>query len=68
MKNGNEVKLKVAEARSRDVGRGIARIDPEIVEALGLTTGDVIVIDGTKRQRPCTGQDIRRTEARDSYA
>ncbi len=49
MNNGNEVKLKVAEARSRDVGRGIARIDPEIVESLGLMTGDVIVIDGNRK-------------------
>ncbi len=44
----NEIKMKVAEARSRDVGRGIARIDPEIVEKLGLTTGDVIVIEGNR--------------------
>ncbi len=49
MNNGNEIKLKVAEARSRDVGRGIARIDPEIVERLGLTTGDMIIIEGTRK-------------------
>ena len=29
---GEGVTLKVAEAYYRDVGRGIARIDPEVVE------------------------------------
>ena len=43
------VKLKVAEARSRDVGRGIARIDPKTVDSMGLTTGDVVIIEGEKR-------------------
>ncbi len=43
-----EVELKVAEARSNDVGRGIARVDPQVIEKLGLTTGDVIEITGKK--------------------
>ncbi len=37
--------LRVAEAKPKDVGRGIARIDPAVVNILGLTTGDVIVIE-----------------------
>ena len=41
--------LKAAEARSGDVGRGIARIDPSVIEALGLTSGDVIEITGKRR-------------------
>ncbi|RKX45998.1 MAG: AAA family ATPase, partial [Thermotogae bacterium] len=41
--------LKVEEAKSRDVGRGIARIDPEIASKMGLTPGDVILIEGKKK-------------------
>ncbi len=40
--------LKVAEAKSSDVGRGLARIDPEIKEMLGLQSGDIIMIIGEK--------------------
>ncbi|MEM1743273.1 MAG: CDC48 family AAA ATPase [Nitrososphaerota archaeon] len=40
--------LKVAEAAGRDVGRGIARIDPEIASKLGLKAGDVVEIIGKK--------------------
>ena len=44
------MKLKAAEANPRDVGRGIARIDPEAMEQLGIAdTGEVISIKG-KRQ------------------
>ncbi len=41
-----EVSLRVAEAYYRDVGRGIARIDPLVMEDLGLQSGDVIEIIG----------------------
>ncbi|RLF28127.1 MAG: AAA family ATPase [Thermoplasmata archaeon] len=41
--------LKVAEAKSRDVGRGIARIDGAVAEEMGLTAGDAIVIEGKKK-------------------
>ncbi len=41
--------LRVAEAKAKDVGRGIARIDPAVVSILGLTTGDAIVIEGKKK-------------------
>ena len=44
-----EIKLKVAEANPRDVGRGIARIDPEVMKQLGIAdTGEVISIKGKK--------------------
>ena len=49
MTNSNVVTLRVAEARSRDVGRGIARLDPEAMEKLGLTPGDVVEISGKRR-------------------
>ncbi len=42
------VTLRVAEAHSQDVGRGIARLDPETMAELGIETGDVILIEGTK--------------------
>jgi transitional endoplasmic reticulum ATPase len=41
--------LRVAEAKPKDVGRGIARIDPAVVNILGLTTGDVILVEGKKK-------------------
>jgi len=41
--------LRVAEARSRDVGRGIARIDPKVSEEIGLSAGDVVEIHGKKK-------------------
>src|ERR671918_3120554 len=34
--------LKVAEAEQRDVGRKIARVDPEIIERLNITSGDAL--------------------------
>ncbi len=42
----DEITLKVAEAYYRDVGRGIARIDPEVMEKYGLQSGDIIEIIG----------------------
>jgi len=47
--DSSEKVLKVAEAKSKDAGRGIARVDPEVLGALGLTAGDVIQIEGKKR-------------------
>ncbi|MCZ7382153.1 MAG: CDC48 family AAA ATPase [Candidatus Methanoperedens sp.] len=48
-KKDKGVTLKVIEAKSYDAGRGIARLDPEAAYELGLQTGDVIGIEGTKR-------------------
>ena len=41
--------LRVADALQRDVGRGIARIDPKVVQELGLTSGDVVQIIGKRK-------------------
>ncbi len=41
--------LKVAEARSSDVGKGLARIDPAVKEKLGLQSGDIVLILGEKQ-------------------
>ncbi|MEM0332552.1 MAG: CDC48 family AAA ATPase [Archaeoglobaceae archaeon] len=48
----DEVVLKVAEAYYRDVGRGIARVDPEIMENYNLQSGDVIEIVGKTSSIP----------------
>ncbi|HUI01054.1 MAG TPA: CDC48 family AAA ATPase [Nitrososphaerales archaeon] len=39
-------KLRVAETSSRLVGRGLAAIDPKVMDELGLSAGDVIEITG----------------------
>ncbi|MCW3997679.1 MAG: CDC48 family AAA ATPase [Candidatus Bathyarchaeota archaeon] len=39
-----EVQLRVGDARQRDVGRGIARIDQKTMQTLGISAGDVIEI------------------------
>jgi hypothetical protein len=43
-----EVQLRVADARQRDVGRGIARIDQRTMEKLGISASDVIEIIGKR--------------------
>ncbi len=43
------VTLRVADALQRDVGRGIARVDPHVMEELGLTSGDALQIVGTRK-------------------
>jgi transitional endoplasmic reticulum ATPase len=42
------VVLRVAEARSRDVGRGIVRIDRAAMSKLGIEPGDVVEIEGKR--------------------
>jgi transitional endoplasmic reticulum ATPase len=41
--------LKVLEAYTRDVGRGVARIDYDSMDTLNASTGDVIEIKGKRR-------------------
>ncbi len=43
-----EIELRVAEARSRDVGRKIARISRDSMAKLGVEVGDFIEIEGPK--------------------
>jgi len=45
----NEITLKVAEAVKKDVGRGLARIDPADIERLHTTIGEIVEIAGKKR-------------------
>ena len=42
--NNNNVSLRVAEAEQSDVGRKIARVDPEIANQLQLSAGDALEI------------------------
>jgi len=47
--SGNEISLKVLEAYTRDVGRGVARIDYDSMDTLSASTGDVIEVKGKRR-------------------
>jgi transitional endoplasmic reticulum ATPase len=53
------LELKILEAYSRDVGRGIARIDYNSMDLLNASTGDVIEIRGGKKSK-----STRRTAAK----
>ncbi len=45
----NSIQLKILEAYTRDVGRGVTRIDYESMDALGASTGDILEITGKRR-------------------
>ncbi|KUO83103.1 MAG: AAA family ATPase [Caldivirga sp. MG_3] len=50
MANGEDsLTLRVAEARSRDVGRGIVRIPMRLMRKVGIEPGDYVEINGNKR-------------------
>jgi len=44
----SEVQLRVGDARQRDVGRGIARIDQTTMQKLGISAGDVLEMCGKR--------------------
>jgi transitional endoplasmic reticulum ATPase len=56
-----EIELKVAEAMQNDVGRGIVRLDSKSRDALGISTGDIVKIVGTRT----TGAIVWRAYAED---
>src|SRR5919198_2681388 len=47
--NKNNLTLRVAETNPKFVGRGVAMLDPKVMEELYLSTGDVIEIFGKKK-------------------
>jgi transitional endoplasmic reticulum ATPase len=47
--NSNKVSLKVAETNPKFVGRGMALVDPKVMEEMDLSTGDVLEISGKKK-------------------
>lgn len=48
MSDPTSLQLTVAIARPEDASRGIARLDPGDLQALGLTTGGLLAITGTR--------------------
>ena len=46
--NRPSVKLKVAEAKNRDVIRGKIRLDNHSMKKIGVSTGEIVEISGTK--------------------
>lgn len=49
MTKDGSISLKVSEALAKDVGRGLARMDPADIERLGARIGDIIEIIGKGR-------------------
>jgi transitional endoplasmic reticulum ATPase len=53
--------FKVKEALAKDVGRAIARIDPEDMKTLGLEVGQIVEIEGKRKTAakvmPCYAED-----------
>src|SRR5690349_10711964 len=47
--NNNNITLRIAETNPKFVGRGIALIDPKVMQEFSLSTGDVIEIAGKKK-------------------
>ncbi len=56
-----EIILRVKEALVKDVGRAIARIDPEDMKLIGIESGEVIIIEGKRatpvKIMPCYPED-----------
>src|SRR3990167_359840 len=61
LKDNQTLILKVKEALPKDVGRAIARIDPEDLKTLDLEVGEIIEIEGKRKTpakvMPCYAQD-----------
>ena len=47
--NGKKVTQRIAETNPKFVGRGVALMDPKVMDELQLSTGDVIEISGKKK-------------------
>ena len=47
--NGKKVTQRIAETNPKFVGRGVALMDPKVMDDLQLSTGDVIEISGKKK-------------------
>ena len=60
--------LIAAEARAEDIGRGILRVDPEVMQSLGLRSGDTVEVQGDRtaiaRLLPNFAADRGKGEAR----
>ena len=58
----NSIKLKVQQAKKRDIGRNIVRVDAEVMQKLKVQTGDIVSLYGKKESVgivwPGYGRDI----------
>lgn len=64
--NENIVSLRVAEAEQSDVGRKIARIDPDVAQQLAISAGDALELSSLgKKTTVLTGQQEKGIEERD---
>ena len=57
----NELQLTVVKAYPKDAGRGMARLDPYVLQMLQLSPGDIIEIEG----RRVTGAKVWRADRQD---
>ncbi|MDD1764740.1 MAG: CDC48 family AAA ATPase [Candidatus Methanomethyliaceae archaeon] len=48
-KGTNDLVLRVAESKQRDVGRGKVRIDADAMKTIGVSVGDIIEIEGKRK-------------------
>lgn len=56
MPESNEIELRVAESLQQDVGKGVIRIDKELLEKIGVKPGDIIEIIGKRTTGAIAGQ------------
>jgi transitional endoplasmic reticulum ATPase len=56
-KDNTTLTLKVKEALPKDVGRAIARIDPEDMKSMGIEVGEIVVMEG-KRKTPAKAMPL----------
>ena len=56
-KDNTTLTLKVKEALPKDVGRAIARIDPDDMKNMGIEVGEIVVIEG-KRGTPAKAMPL----------
>ncbi|HEY9205374.1 MAG TPA: CDC48 family AAA ATPase [Candidatus Methanoperedens sp.] len=61
----NTVRLKVAEADQRDVGKGIVRIDEKFRNAIGINIFDVVEIKGERATSAMVGRSYPQDEGLD---
>ncbi|MCG2728459.1 MAG: CDC48 family AAA ATPase [Candidatus Methanoperedenaceae archaeon] len=51
-----KIMLRVAEAHHRDAGRDIARIERDVMEKLGILSGDIVLVVGKEKACAIAGQ------------
>src|SRR5918911_1213407 len=49
-KTADRITLKVTETNPKFVGRGMALVDPKVMEELGLSTGDVVEVSSKNKK------------------